>query len=420
MSYKLLVLDIDGTVTNSKKEITPKTKEAILELQKKGIPVAIASGRPTKGIVAVADELDFAEYGSYVLAFNGARIINWKTKECIYSKELPIGIPKKLYDDAMHYGTGLMTYEGDSIISAKIPDEYIMIESRITTLPVIKKPDFKSYVNFPVNKCILTADGELLESIEPVIAEKYQLEAQVFRSEPYFLEVLPKNVDKAYCLERLLKILGIEREEMVCCGDGFNDISMIQYAGLGVAMANAQEKVKDVADYITINSNDEDGIASIRITNEVAKEWQTDTRELYTLALKNSERIFEEKIMPMSEVIGMFDVQLQEMGLKKPALKRECLYEPYVVTNNMGINGASVILYQDIFKRLAEKIGGDFYILPSSIHEVLAMSAKAGLTKEELKNMVKEVNDNCLLPDEYLSDSVYRYNKTFNSLEIVA
>ena len=240
-----------------------ETKEAILELQKKGIPVAIASGRPTKGIVAVADELDFAEYGSYVLAFNGARIINWKTKECIYSKELPIGIPKKLYDDAMHYGTGLMTYEGDSIISAKIPDEYIMIESRITTLPVIKKPDFKSYVNFPVNKCILTADGELLESIEPVIAEKYQLEAQVFRSEPYFLEVLPKNVDKAYCLERLLKILGIEREEMVCCGDGFNDISMIQYAGLGVAMANAQEKVKDVADYITINSNDEDGIAEV-------------------------------------------------------------------------------------------------------------------------------------------------------------
>lgn len=263
MSYKLLVLDIDGTVTNSKKEITPKTKEAILELQKKGIPVAIASGRPTKGIVAVADELDFAEYGSYVLAFNGARIINWKTKECIYSKELPIGIPKKLYDDAMHYGTGLMTYEGDSIISAKVPDEYIMIESRITTLPVIEKTDFKSYVNFPVNKCILTADGELLESIEPIIAEKYQLEAQVFRSEPYFLEVLPKNVDKAYCLERLLKILGIKREEMVCCGDGFNDISMIQYAGLGVAMANAQEKVKDVADYITINSNDEDGIAEV-------------------------------------------------------------------------------------------------------------------------------------------------------------
>ena len=263
MNYKLLVLDIDGTVTNSEKKITPKTKEAILKLQQKGIPVAIASGRPTKGIVAVADELEFSTYGSYVLAFNGARIINWKTKECIYSKELPVGIPRKLYEDAMHYKTGLMTYQGDTILSAKAPDEYIQIESRITTLPVIERPDFKEYVNFPVNKCILTGPGEELERIEPVIAEKYQLEAQVFRSEPFFLEVLPKNVDKAYCLERLLKILGIKREEMVCCGDGFNDISMIQYAGLGVAMANAQQKVKDVADYITVRNNDEDGIAEV-------------------------------------------------------------------------------------------------------------------------------------------------------------
>ena len=87
MSYKLLVLDIDGTVTNSKKEITPKTKEAILELQKKGIPVAIASGRPTKGIVAVADELDFAEYGSYELEnqrmYLFQRTSDWDSKEII-------------------------------------------------------------------------------------------------------------------------------------------------------------------------------------------------------------------------------------------------------------------------------------------------------------------------------------------------
>ena len=193
--------------------LSTEQKNQIQALAKQGrTPLLFADEKQFLGIVAVADELDFAEYGSYVLAFNGARIINWKTKECIYSKELPIGIPKKLYDDAMHYGTGLMTYEGDSIISAKIPDEYIMIESRITTLPVIKKPDFISYVNFPVNKCILTADGELLESIEPVIAEKYQLEAQVFRSEPYFLEVVPCAIDKANSLGALLEELGMKRE----------------------------------------------------------------------------------------------------------------------------------------------------------------------------------------------------------------
>ena len=95
------------------------------------------------------------------------------------------------------------------------------------------------------------------------MARKYCHEAQVFRSEPFFLEVTPKNVDKAYCLRHLLEILGIKREEMVCCGDGFNDVSMIQYAGLGVAMANAQERVKEVAVYSTCYDNDHDGIAEV-------------------------------------------------------------------------------------------------------------------------------------------------------------
>lgn len=70
---------------------------------------------------------------------------------------------------------------------------------------------------------------------------------EIFRSEPFFLEVVPKNVDKAYSLKHLLKILGIKREEMICCGDGYNDVSMVQYAGLGVAMANGQNKLKAIA-----------------------------------------------------------------------------------------------------------------------------------------------------------------------------
>ena len=109
----------------------------------------------------------------------------------------------------------------------------------------------------------MTGEPEDLEALEPVFAQKYFHEAQIFRSEPYFLEATPKNVDKAYCLKHLLEILGIKREEMICCGDGFNDISMIQYAGLGVAMANAQDQVKAVADYVTVCDNDHDGIAEV-------------------------------------------------------------------------------------------------------------------------------------------------------------
>ena len=84
----------------------------------------------------------------------------------------------------------------------------------------------------------------------------------VFRSEPYFLELVPKGIDKAQSLAVLLKEIGMTKEEMITVGDGFNDLSMIQYAGLGVAMANAQEIVRQNADYITL-SNEEDGVAAV-------------------------------------------------------------------------------------------------------------------------------------------------------------
>lgn len=263
MKYKLLVLDIDGTVTNSKKEVTEKTRKAVIALQEKGVRVAIASGRPAKGVYGVAKELELDRFGSYILPFNGARIIDFQTKECVYAKTLPLHLPARLWRDAKENGIGIITYKDEEIISGTEPDKYMEIEAKINDLPVHYYKNFGTYVDFPVNKCLMTGDPLDLEALEPQLARKYMHEAQVFRSEPYFLEITPKNVDKAYCLRHLLEILGLEREEMVCCGDGFNDVSMIQYAGLGVAMANAQEKVKEVADYITEQDNDHDGIAEV-------------------------------------------------------------------------------------------------------------------------------------------------------------
>ena len=90
---------------------------------------------------------------------------------------------------------------------------------------------------------------------------QFKGEFDCFRSEPYFLEVVPMGVEKAASLEILLKKLGIDREELMACGDGFNDLPMLRYAGLGVAMANAQSAVKQAADRVTL-SNDEDGVAA--------------------------------------------------------------------------------------------------------------------------------------------------------------
>lgn len=121
--------------------------------------------------------------------------------------------------------------------------------------------NFAEYVKFPVNKCLMTGKPKQLETIEKEMQAKYK-DLSIYRSEPFFLEIMPTNIDKAYSLGKLLEHLNMTKEEMICIGDGFNDLSMIQYAGLGVAMANAQEVVKKSADYVTL-SNDQDGVAHV-------------------------------------------------------------------------------------------------------------------------------------------------------------
>lgn len=265
MDYKFLVLDIDGTATNSNKEVTPITREAVIKLQKKGIPVAIASGRPTPGVAPIADIFEFEKFGSYALSYNGAKITNWKTKECVYQKTLPGDLTQSLFTEASHYNVGILTYSPDEtkLFCGRRVDQYMELESRICSLEIIDCGEkFVKQIQFPVVKFILTGEPAVLEKIEPILAEKYSNKANIFRSEPFFLEVLPLKIEKAYCLSKLLPILGIDREEMVCCGDSYNDITMIQYAGLGVSMENGKKPVKDVADYITL-SNDEDGVAHV-------------------------------------------------------------------------------------------------------------------------------------------------------------
>ncbi len=262
MDEKVLVLDIDGTLTNSRKEISPATKRGILETLKRGHKVILASGRPTPGMRRYEKELELEKYGGYLLSFNGGRIVECRSGEIVYQRTLPANVIPGLYAFAKRNGCGLITYFGDKIISAFEPDEYVQLESRINGMEVKVVDDFKEYVDFDINKCLLTAPAERAEIYEKELAAKYGYMLSIYRSEPFFIEIMPQNVDKATSLDRMLETVGLTRENAICCGDGFNDISMIKYAGLGVAMGNAQPAVKDVADYIT-GTNDEDGLVQV-------------------------------------------------------------------------------------------------------------------------------------------------------------
>lgn len=263
MDYKMIVLDLDGTLTNREKKISPRTRDALMEAQKRGKIVVLASGRPTQGVVPLAKELELGKYGSYILSFNGGLIINCSTGRAVVSALLPLSINRRVVELAEEHRVNILTYEGDSIITLKKDDQYVELEAGVNHMNVREIKNMGEYVeHLQVPKFLMVDDEGYLSTVEPKVKAALGRDFSVYRSEPFFLEILPKGIDKAQRLEMLLGILGISREEIIACGDGYNDLTMIKYAGLGVAMENAVFSVRKAADYITA-SNNEDGVALV-------------------------------------------------------------------------------------------------------------------------------------------------------------
>lgn len=262
MEYKLLVLDLDGTLTNNKKEITEYTRQTLMEAQEKGVKIVLASGRPTYGIAPIAEKLELKKYGGYILSYNGGEIINWQTGEMMYENVLQDEILPYLYQCSKENNFAIVTYKDKYVITEHPQDEYVLKEAILNVMETLKVDNFLEYIDFPVPKCLIVGEPTRLAELEKQMYDVLKDKIGVYRSEPYFLELVPKGIDKAQSLSVLLDKIGATREEMIAIGDGFNDKSMIEFAGLGVAMANAQDVVKQAADYITL-SNEEDGVADV-------------------------------------------------------------------------------------------------------------------------------------------------------------
>ena len=263
MKYQILVLDLDGTLTNSKKEITPPTLNALIEIQEAGKKVVLASGRPTRGVESLARQLHLEKYGSYILSFNGARITDCRSGEVIYNKALPADAITDIYEIAARYPIDILGYTETELLSGLTPTRYSELESRINHMPLRRTSAFCEEVSRQSNnKFLLTGEPEEIEKARQEMTARFRGYLNIYCSDPFFLEIMPQNIDKAYSLQKLLSSIGLTADEMICCGDGYNDVTMIESAGLGVAMQNAQPLVLEKADYIT-KSNDEDGVLNV-------------------------------------------------------------------------------------------------------------------------------------------------------------
>lgn len=261
MKYKMLVLDVDGTLLNDEKEISKRTLTTLLKVQQMGVRIMLASGRPTYGLLPLAKKLELGTYNGYILSYNGGQVINASNGEVVFERRINPEHITYLEKKAEKNGFSILTYNGDTVVTNNPNDPHVQAEAALNGMKVEHQEFFSAAIDYPPCKCMLVSDDEeALVGLENHWKRRLNGVLDVFRSEPYFLEVVGSRVDKANTLGVIMEMEGIKTDEIVVFGDGVADVTMLQLADLGIAMGNAPDSVKRCADYVTL-SNNEDGVA---------------------------------------------------------------------------------------------------------------------------------------------------------------
>lgn len=258
--YKLLAIDMDGTLLNSDKIISLENKAAIKKAIEKGVKVVITSGRGLKGLDKFLDEVNLRGENEYLIANNGGTIYRTSDFECINYKGLKGRDLIKAHALSVEFGFNIIAYTHEGCIAPE-ENEFSRFETEYVGNPV-KILDFNTDINDEddITKILFSQTEELLAEKMLQMPKEFYSEYNAVKTMPIVLEVMDKDCNKGYGVKVLADKLGIKKHEIICIGDEANDIEMIAYAGLGIAMGNAIQELKDVAQYITLD-NDNDGVA---------------------------------------------------------------------------------------------------------------------------------------------------------------
>ncbi|NLY18984.1 MAG: HAD family phosphatase [Clostridiaceae bacterium] len=258
MKYKLLAVDVDGTLVNNNREVTEKTKEYIKMAIEKGIVFTISSGRPIQGVKLITEQIGV---DIPVITYNGAMVITADGKNIIYSCNMKEEDVLEIEKYGKEFNTTIAIWSENKLYTNRI-DEKALKYSQVSGTKPQRYSNLKELVKKGINKMLWFDDIERINSFERELHGKLGPSVNFHTSQPIYLEFVDRNASKAIALEKLGQYYNIKREEMIAVGDGFNDLSMIEYAGLGVAMENAPDEVKKAADFLTL-SNEEDGVAFV-------------------------------------------------------------------------------------------------------------------------------------------------------------
>lgn len=264
MAYKLVAIDIDGTLLNDQREVTPAVKQAISDATAQGVKVVIASGRPMTGVRGLLKELNLdGQADQYAICFNGALAEATNGREIVrseltYDDYVELELFFRKMGARMHVETPNYIYTANQDISP-----YTVLESFLVSMPVRYRTldqMAKLRPKFHFMKLMGVDDPAVLQKVEENLPQQLKDRFAIMRSEEYFLEFVNKEAGKGNAMVDLGQHLGIKPSEMLALGNAQNDESMLEDAGLGVAMGNSVPHTLKVADVVTADNN-HDGVA---------------------------------------------------------------------------------------------------------------------------------------------------------------
>lgn len=265
-----VLLDLDGTLLNDQKMISPKTKETLLSLQANGIRIVLASGRPKRGIEPFATELKLEQYGGLIVSSNGACVTDATTGETLFEQAIDRDVARAILDHLTGFDVIPMLNDEtymyvNDVFSGMLelngePFNIIKYESRGGRFQLREEPRLADAIAFPVYKILVAGQPDYLQANVDAMSQPFNQQVTGMFTANMYYEFTDYGIDKARALDHVFQQVGIASDQTIAFGDGHNDRSMLENAGISVAMDNAVDAIKAIATDVT-RSNNEEGIA---------------------------------------------------------------------------------------------------------------------------------------------------------------
>ena len=258
MKYKMIAVDLDDTLLAGDLNISTINRQAISHAVSMGVKVTISTGRMFRSTMPYVQQLNL---DVPVITYQGALIKNAISNEVVLARSLPLDISLEIIEESRKHGVYIQVYIGDDYYFDK-HNGYSQMYYHLSGIEGKEVKRLEDFLDVEPLKVLIMDSPETISYLTGHYADMFRGKAEITISKSNYLEFTNIQASKGSALEYLAQSLGIKREEVIAIGDGYNDISMIKYAGLGVAMSNAPEDVKKYADFITY-SNDDDGVAYV-------------------------------------------------------------------------------------------------------------------------------------------------------------